>query len=772
MNKAAAAAVPPADPAPATDGSAAIAHRTRARARAAAAAATPAASVTGTVNAAPAPPAGLMLPPSQPPARRSARSATNRPIQPPQHPYHLRQRPGTASAAAASTARPAAATGTAAARTPVVAQQHLQPQAGGVKAPATAHRDEHSVDEAMVVDEPAPPPAAEVASSDASSSLSLPGSDPGAMDEDPATAAASMRPVPATPTPTSSAAVGPAALTTARRASLYKTELCRSWEETGSCRYGTKCQFAHSMNELRMVHRHAKYKTELCHRFYEQGWCPYGRRCCFIHNEPQYAKQLANATAAGQLRSLVLSKASSADGTPAAASAPVSGPPTPASTPRPAGLLAAGPSPLALAGSPVASLGPAATTNNNGVPGLLTPTLSPYMGHAAPPRLDPSQQQHLSQMGPGPSPLTRLASNSSSLTAATHELTPSSDSDDVDMADHVRLDSSLKHELGLDDMDDLPTPLAKRSRAGTLSTPSRPSFGMMGGGETTPETTPESNTSSSSGLGTAPPPAGWWGPSVTPPHVDAASGGGGQFAPFAGLAHHQAAASASASASSFQAAAAASPFHAQSSPASAGGSASWLPWDSGISARGAPDALTSPPFPLAGMYGAGGPADGAAMHTPAQPPRPAAAQAFGFPHSAGPGPAPANGFGGGSGGPASAPPVFRHHPYHDDPHQQQQQQQQYGLGSPAPAFHGYKGGPPPHFQQQQHPAFFDRTSAGVGAFAPPGPFGQQQQQQFGGPVPPHVHLYQHGFVPPSAAPYGGHDPAAMAVDATTRRRLF
>jgi len=24
--------------------------------------------------------------------------------------------------------------------------------------------------------------------------------------------------------------------------SLYKTELCRSWEETGSCRYGAKCQ--------------------------------------------------------------------------------------------------------------------------------------------------------------------------------------------------------------------------------------------------------------------------------------------------------------------------------------------------------------------------------------------------------------------------------------------------------------------------------------------------------------------------------------------------
>jgi len=43
---------------------------------------------------------------------------------------------------------------------------------------------------------------------------------------------------------------------------LYKTELCRSWEETGHCRYGSKCQFAHGADELRAVQRHPKYKTE------------------------------------------------------------------------------------------------------------------------------------------------------------------------------------------------------------------------------------------------------------------------------------------------------------------------------------------------------------------------------------------------------------------------------------------------------------------------------------------------------------------------------
>lgn len=65
---------------------------------------------------------------------------------------------------------------------------------------------------------------------------------------------------------------------------LYKTELCRSWQETGSCRYGSKCQFAHGMEELRPVLRHPKYKTEICRTFHTLGTCPYGTRCRFIHN--------------------------------------------------------------------------------------------------------------------------------------------------------------------------------------------------------------------------------------------------------------------------------------------------------------------------------------------------------------------------------------------------------------------------------------------------------------------------------------------------------
>ena len=65
--------------------------------------------------------------------------------------------------------------------------------------------------------------------------------------------------------------------------SLYKTELCRSFEETGVCRYGNKCQFAHGKDELRPVLRHPKYKTEICRTFQNTGTCPYGKRCRFIH---------------------------------------------------------------------------------------------------------------------------------------------------------------------------------------------------------------------------------------------------------------------------------------------------------------------------------------------------------------------------------------------------------------------------------------------------------------------------------------------------------
>jgi hypothetical protein len=49
-----------------------------------------------------------------------------------------------------------------------------------------------------------------------------------------------------------------------RKIGLYKTEICRNWEEKQSCRYGVKCQFAHGPADIRNVPRHPKYKTEIC----------------------------------------------------------------------------------------------------------------------------------------------------------------------------------------------------------------------------------------------------------------------------------------------------------------------------------------------------------------------------------------------------------------------------------------------------------------------------------------------------------------------------
>ncbi|TYZ63280.1 hypothetical protein PybrP1_009069 [[Pythium] brassicae (nom. inval.)] len=69
------------------------------------------------------------------------------------------------------------------------------------------------------------------------------------------------------------------------RNNLYKTELCKHFMDTGACRYGSKCQFAHGEHELRGVLRHPKYKTTRCKAFMTTGRCVYGNRCRFIHHD-------------------------------------------------------------------------------------------------------------------------------------------------------------------------------------------------------------------------------------------------------------------------------------------------------------------------------------------------------------------------------------------------------------------------------------------------------------------------------------------------------
>ncbi|KAM6988239.1 mRNA decay activator protein ZFP36L1 [Tautogolabrus adspersus] len=76
----------------------------------------------------------------------------------------------------------------------------------------------------------------------------------------------------------------PSAVPAPHISTRYKTELCRTFEESGTCKYGAKCQFAHGMDEMRGLSRHPKYKTEPCRTFHTIGFCPYGARCHFIHN--------------------------------------------------------------------------------------------------------------------------------------------------------------------------------------------------------------------------------------------------------------------------------------------------------------------------------------------------------------------------------------------------------------------------------------------------------------------------------------------------------
>uniref|UniRef100_A0AAQ4PEA6 mRNA decay activator protein ZFP36 n=1 Tax=Gasterosteus aculeatus aculeatus TaxID=481459 RepID=A0AAQ4PEA6_GASAC len=115
------------------------------------------------------------------------------------------------------------------------------------------------------------------------------------MVETSSTAAASLG-WPATDLTLSQSDISPAALnsssssTSSVSSSRYKTELCRSFSESGLCKYGGKCQFAHGLDELRDQNRHPKYKTEPCRTFHTIGFCPYGIRCHFVHNNEEEMK--------------------------------------------------------------------------------------------------------------------------------------------------------------------------------------------------------------------------------------------------------------------------------------------------------------------------------------------------------------------------------------------------------------------------------------------------------------------------------------------------
>lgn len=66
----------------------------------------------------------------------------------------------------------------------------------------------------------------------------------------------------------------------------FKTELCKSWIETGFCIYGNKCRFAHGRDEIfDKPINNTKYKQKNCISFFKNGYCNYGTRCHFKHDE-------------------------------------------------------------------------------------------------------------------------------------------------------------------------------------------------------------------------------------------------------------------------------------------------------------------------------------------------------------------------------------------------------------------------------------------------------------------------------------------------------
>lgn len=67
--------------------------------------------------------------------------------------------------------------------------------------------------------------------------------------------------------------------------SLFKTELCATFQKTGFCPYNDKCQFAHGLDELKSAPKSRKWKTKMCKNWTEKGHCRYGKRCCYKHGE-------------------------------------------------------------------------------------------------------------------------------------------------------------------------------------------------------------------------------------------------------------------------------------------------------------------------------------------------------------------------------------------------------------------------------------------------------------------------------------------------------
>ncbi|KAG0476524.1 hypothetical protein HPP92_013365 [Vanilla planifolia] len=76
---------------------------------------------------------------------------------------------------------------------------------------------------------------------------------------------------------------------------FFKTEICRSWDECGICRFGSHCQFAHGKEELRGGFRPSKQKPERGKQISTVGSCVYGNRYLRIVPPPAMGSSPQNS---------------------------------------------------------------------------------------------------------------------------------------------------------------------------------------------------------------------------------------------------------------------------------------------------------------------------------------------------------------------------------------------------------------------------------------------------------------------------------------------
>lgn len=74
----------------------------------------------------------------------------------------------------------------------------------------------------------------------------------------------------------------------------YKRELCNNYRETGWCRYGLNCNYAHGREELRTKTHGNKKINKTCMHYHGIGICMFGIRCRYIHETKEEIAQMRN----------------------------------------------------------------------------------------------------------------------------------------------------------------------------------------------------------------------------------------------------------------------------------------------------------------------------------------------------------------------------------------------------------------------------------------------------------------------------------------------